>query len=417
MVNRDVIEQHAENAAFLWLLRNSATQAPNYNLQDLADLDERVEANIDGLRVAGDVGWEFCKAGLAWEEPGEVFTAGVLAFEKYDIDRIQSFIKMGILEPDLGRALASALGWLPFAVAKKVAEWMLKSGNPKVMRIGLAGFAVHRQDPGSFLVDALQSKDSHLRARALKAVGELGNKERINLVNHALKDSDEATRFYAAWSAAKLGQRNDFVFRTLHEIALHGKIYCEAAADLLTRIIDAATAKKWCRDFLKNPATVRSAVIGIGALGDPDLIDDLLPLMGHGEIARKAGESVSMITGVDIEYEDLDGEPPDGFEAGPTEAPEEEAVELDADEDLPWPNPQLMQNWWQSHRKDYQNGICYLCGKKKDRASLVSAVVQGNQRQRRAAALELALIEPDKPMFEVRAPGKRQLRQLKQWIS
>ena len=73
LVNREVVEQHTEDASFLWLLRDDAVHAPNYNLQDLADLDERVEANIDGLRVAGDVGWEYCERGLEQEEPGEVF--------------------------------------------------------------------------------------------------------------------------------------------------------------------------------------------------------------------------------------------------------------------------------------------------------------------------------------------------------
>jgi hypothetical protein len=41
-----------------------------------------------------------------------------------------------------------------------------------------------------------------------------------------------------------------------------------------------------------------------------------------------------MITGVDIAYEDLEGEWPEGFEAGPTENPENENVAMDPDEDL-----------------------------------------------------------------------------------
>jgi hypothetical protein len=41
-----------------------------------------------------------------------------------------------------------------------------------------------------------------------------------------------------------------------------------------------------------------------------------------------------MITGVDIAYEDLEGVWPEGFEAGPTENPENENVAMDPDEDL-----------------------------------------------------------------------------------
>ncbi|MBW2737521.1 MAG: hypothetical protein JRE64_01460, partial [Deltaproteobacteria bacterium] len=55
-VIESIVEQHAEEAAFLWLLRDAAVQAPHYSLNDLADMDERVEANNDGLRVAGEAG-------------------------------------------------------------------------------------------------------------------------------------------------------------------------------------------------------------------------------------------------------------------------------------------------------------------------------------------------------------------------
>jgi len=44
-----IIDQHAEEAAFLWLLRHNAIYAPHYNLKDLAKLDGRVEAHIDGF--------------------------------------------------------------------------------------------------------------------------------------------------------------------------------------------------------------------------------------------------------------------------------------------------------------------------------------------------------------------------------
>ena len=79
-----IIEQHAEDAAFNWLLRDAAVSEPHYSLDDLAKLDNRVEAHIDGLRIAGDEGWEICKEALSWEEAGEVFVAAVLAFESCD---------------------------------------------------------------------------------------------------------------------------------------------------------------------------------------------------------------------------------------------------------------------------------------------------------------------------------------------
>jgi hypothetical protein len=53
MVIAEVVSQHAEEAAFLWLLRANATRAPHYALKDLGKLDGRVEAHHDGLRAGG----------------------------------------------------------------------------------------------------------------------------------------------------------------------------------------------------------------------------------------------------------------------------------------------------------------------------------------------------------------------------
>src|SRR5512145_562956 len=79
LVRPEIVSQHAEEAAFLWTLRSRAVGEPHYAPKDLARLDERVEAHLDGLRVAGPIGWEFCKGNLAHEGPGEVFALSVFA--------------------------------------------------------------------------------------------------------------------------------------------------------------------------------------------------------------------------------------------------------------------------------------------------------------------------------------------------
>jgi hypothetical protein len=42
MVIPEIIFQHVEEAAFLWLLQSNATRAPHYAMKDLAKLDGRV---------------------------------------------------------------------------------------------------------------------------------------------------------------------------------------------------------------------------------------------------------------------------------------------------------------------------------------------------------------------------------------
>jgi len=71
-------------ASPLWLLRDIAVTAPHYSLADLVVLDDRIEAHLDGLRIAADAGWHSCIEGLQQKESGEVFIAAVIAFRGED---------------------------------------------------------------------------------------------------------------------------------------------------------------------------------------------------------------------------------------------------------------------------------------------------------------------------------------------
>jgi uncharacterized protein (TIGR02270 family) len=413
LVNREVIDQHAEEAAFIWTQRDDAVLAPNYLLKDLADLDERVEAHLDGLRVAGQIGWEICEEALGNEEPGEVFAAGVLAFESKDTERIGKVLEIGCSDPDLERGLISALGWLPFEQTKNSIQKLLGSERPAIRRVSIAAFAIHRRDPGLQLLQAISDQDERLRARALKAAGELGKPEILNAILSFTSDPDDGCRFFAAWSAARLGNESTPVLAVLREIAeAHGP-YGERALDMVLRCMELQQAKAWQRKLRDNPEHIRLAVLGAGVIGDPDFTGDLIALMEIEEVARVAGEAFSMITGVDLEYNDLDGDAPERLEGGTSKEAEDEDLGMDPDEDLPWPVPELVAKWWDGHREEFRPGVRYLRGKEIKKESLQDALLHGNQRQRAAAALELAIMEPTQPLFEVRAPGKRQLKILK----
>ena len=405
-----VIEQHAAEIAFLWLLHDSVIHATQYNLADLTRLDNRIDAHIDGVRIAGEGGWEICNKGLSQGSAGEIFAIAVLAFESEDNDHIETVLDAGTVSLELCRGLISAIGWISYAEAERHVRQLLNGSPPALRRIGIAASAIHRRDPGQPLVDALDDDDLLLRARALRAVGELGRKDLLSSVQRNLTSEDEECRFSAAWSGALLGNPNSVP--VLKAIAGLDVPYNEEAATLAFRRIDLPAALRWQRELAQNSETARLAVIGAGASGDPTLVPWLIEQMKTPELARVAGESFTMVTGVDIAYEDLEREWPQGFESGPTENPEDENVEMDPDENLPWPNPELIQKWWHNHRNNFQNGTRYLIGKPITEDWLQQVLRIGEQRQRAAAALELVLKRPGQPLFEVRAPGFRQQQML-----
>jgi len=409
LVNAEVVAIHAEEAAFLWTQRDQAVRAPHYSLQDLADLDERVEANLDGLRIAGEAGWEIAKEGLGQEEAGEVFTAAVLAFESGDPQRIEEVLAVGAQSLELARGVISALGWLTFEQAEPHILSLGESDEPIRRRIAIAAAAIHRQAVGQVMDDPV------VRPRGLRAVGELGKVALLPHCQASFDAEDEQCRFWGAWSAALLGDVK--VVRVLREIAEGGGLLAERAGDLAARRMALPDALQWQQQLAANPDHHRLAAKVAGTIGDPALIPWLMELMEIPDLARVAGEAFSMITGVDIAYEDLEGKWPEGFEAGPTEGPEDEEVVMDPDEDLPWPEPELIANWWADNGGKFAVGTRHLLGKPISLDNLRRVLREGRQRQRAAAALELVLGEPAQPLFEVRAPGRRQLKRLEAWTS
>src|SRR5574340_645416 len=405
-VIQSIVSQHAEETAFLWLLRNNAVHAPHYALKDLAKLDDRIEAHLDGLRIAGAAGWEICKEALGQQEPGEVFAAAVLAFESGDENRIDEVLAVGGASVELSRGLVSALGWLPFIQAKLHIDRLLTSESAVQRRIGIAASAVHRQDPGVALLDSLSATDLSLKARSLKAVGELGRNDLLPVVKSNLNSEDPTSRFWAAWSGALLGESS--AIPVLQRLAEQGGERAESACAMAVRRMPLQQAHDWQRELAGRPETIRMAVQAVGVIGDPVGIPWLIEQMAKPDVARVAGESFTMITGVDLAYEDLEGEKPEGFETGPTENPEDENIEIDPDEDLPWPNTQLIEQWWVTHRLQFENGTRYLLGKPMTLDSLNEVLRVGKQRQRTAAAIELTMRDPGRPLFNTSAPGFRQ---------
>ncbi|HVY47056.1 MAG TPA: hypothetical protein VHB21_14310, partial [Minicystis sp.] len=85
---RAVVEQHAEEAAFLFTLRSAAAVAPHVGLEDLARIDARIEANLDGLEIAGEAGQKLVLRALPRGDAGDVFTAAVLACRSRQPERL-----------------------------------------------------------------------------------------------------------------------------------------------------------------------------------------------------------------------------------------------------------------------------------------------------------------------------------------
>lgn len=410
-----IIEQHAEESAFLWILRSHAVHAPHYRLKDLAKLDNRVEAHLDGLRIAGAEGWELLEQALKIGEAGELFAAGLLALESRDPQKIAKVISIAETADEAGKGLVSAFGWTQPAKLAGTVKQLLDSGSSFQQLIGLSACSVHREHPGKILNQLVVDSNTELalRVRALRIAGELKCRDLFYNLRDCFRDEQALIRYWAAWSAVLIGDRAE-ALEVLKTFMVSDAAAFPSALPLLLRALPLDAAKGVLNCLAQYPKHMRDLIAGTGIVGDPLYVPWLIKEMDNPKLARMAGASFSFITGADIAYLDLDGDRPEGFEAGPSENPADADVAMDPDENSPWPDPKKILAWWSANAQRFQVGVRYLLGEPISEANCRKVLREGFQNQRAAAALELALMNPNQTLFEIRAPGWRQQALFKQ---
>jgi uncharacterized protein (TIGR02270 family) len=406
-----------EDAVFLCARRAHLVAAPHVRLADLVRLDEQMDAVLDLLAQLRSAAMAEL-ARLPRDEPGMAFATVMLAVGQDPTAVAHAFRPGGTLRaetPDgawpIAREAVAALALAPRNLATPALQGMLSQADPLSRAIAIAALGTRRADPGEALGAALGDPAPLVRARACRVAGLLGRTGLLPRLLAALAEEDPECRFQAAWAAARLGAAEPL--GVLGQVARTDHPRAEAALGLLLRRLPLAEGNAWLAAFARDlPARRRSLIRATGILGDPRYVPWLLERMRSAPEARLAGEALSMITGLDLAYLDLDRDAPEDFESGPNDDPRDEDVALDEDGDLPWPDPDRLGAWWASRRAAFPAGTAFFLGRPKEQADWLGALSDGFQRQRLAAALELAIRQPAAAMFEARAHGRLQRRLL-----
>jgi len=408
IIIEEIVDQHFEEAAFLWSQRDAAATASNCTLPDLAFLDERVEAHIDGLRLAGEYGWKLCEAGLDIEDPGTLFAASVIAFESGDKDRIDLVVGASSQSQAAFRAVVSALGWMDYKHFKALIIGLVSAKSQLYRRLGIAACGIRRINPKNYLDEASNSSDLFLKALAFKSAGELKRVDLLPQLQKHFQHEDHTCRLEAAKSALLLG--DSAALDTLAAFVLSQSEHTLPAMQTALRVADTATARNWLKEQSKIPEQRRQVLIGAGITGEPTYIPMLIKQMEQAEFARISGHAFSMITGVNLKNLKLDAVKPEGFDAGPNDDPKDDNVAMDQDEDLSWPNVVLVTRWWEQNNAAFIKGTRYLAGSAISQESCIQLLKTADQKTRQAASLEIALSSPNSAFLNVKAPGFTQSR-------
>jgi uncharacterized protein (TIGR02270 family) len=404
-----VVQQHLDEVIGLWNTRSVLLTSPDVTLRSLAWIDERIAAHLDGLSVAGEHAWPICEAALASPSAGSVFAAVVRAIEAKEPSRLKRLVDTLTTTSDGRRGLTGACGWLDRERLQGIVPPLLASDDPTVRALGVAACAVHRVDPGLLSGRWIGDSDAGVRARALRAAGELGRRELMSACAAALHNDDAESRLWAAWSSVALGDRNVALAVLAKADGVTDGLRSRAF-DLSLQAMAHAEAHRFLQGF-RDPQ-LHCLIRGSGIAGDAAYVPWLIRQMHDTSTARGAGESFSLITGADLASLGLERTAPEDFDAGPNDDAGDPDVAPDRDRGLPWPDPARVERWWRDNRTRFETGTRYFMGAPITSGHCIEVLKTGYQRQRILAAHYLCLLDPGTPLFNTSAPASRQQRLL-----
>ncbi len=405
LVRRRVLEEHASEAAFLWLQREAAVRAPHFRLSHLERLDARLQAHLAGLRTAGEEGLRAAQRVADPEDMGSMFVLTRSALDGQEPRAMRDAVSVALTARGGHEAVAAALGWgMPARMqplSDRLAGSMVADYRAIASRawelMGLAG----RPDPGMIRQWASDA-DAVVRVHGLRAIGVCGEPALLPLAEQALNDPIPACGFAATWSLALRGDEG----AARHLMAMGPDLppaRAREAVELAVRRASPEDARSAIRQWAASAETRRLAILAVGAFGEAVSVPWLLDCCDDENLAPLAGEAFSTITGADLRFLDLDRDPPEHLD--PDALPME-------DRELPWPDRSRLASWWHAHHTAFFPGQRYLAGQTTTPPHLWAVLRTGYQRQRAAAAIELAALLPQAPLFPVHMRGDRQRRAL-----
>jgi AcrR family transcriptional regulator len=231
-----LITRHAADAAFYWQQHDGSAHSPLVGLPQLLEFDRLLDAHLDGLRTAGEPGWDTALAQLQrWQRAPEVFVCAVLALEQADPGKRLAAV-WAVVEKNpsrMLRGLISALAWVPAELGLGwCCHWLSDERTPRPLAVAAwRALAIGQRQAGEpalsadkaltsavtsalasslasaiaqALPKALASPDVHLRTAACRLLPQWDESQLLPL----LQDAEPRVRAEAAMGLVQALHRN-----------------------------------------------------------------------------------------------------------------------------------------------------------------------------------------------------------------
>lgn len=204
----DLVAAHLEELEFLWPQWAEARCSPDYLVPELGRLEERIEANLDALVLAGDEAETLIEEALGAPSAALVRSAAMVMLHSDPKAREVLLGRFGEATPAAALALAEALGAVePASAVERATEVAIDAQAPAAVLASAWTLALWgRPIPGPERVRLyLTEPEPALRAAAWRLAGELLARGELAPVARSEFEAalaDEETADAAWWAAA-----------------------------------------------------------------------------------------------------------------------------------------------------------------------------------------------------------------------
>ncbi|NIA00560.1 hypothetical protein [Massilia sp. CCM 8734] len=407
-----VVRRHVEEAATRWWRRDSAyIDNSRTRFQILLQYDETIDAHLDGVLVAEQLGLDLIERALAVNAPdvsAEIFVALAIAYLRADDELIATMATKVANLAGAAWAYEGVFGWFATPHVSEALEAQLASTNSRYRDAALAQCHIHGLTGGAHLLAILDGPSQDLVSRALRTAGECGRIDLIPTVLRWLEPSRESTpaiRFWAAWAATLLGGLNDVVADELRSIVDHGGSNQSAALRLLCLFLPRPQLLTYLQMLSQSAMAPTLVIYAIGWSGDPGFAPWLLEQMRIPPLAATAAEAFRLITGFDC-----DSDEGDAIKERPYDLPAPKAGEAE----YPYPDVGKVSSWWNAYAAHFNGAPRLFLGSPLSFDLLAEVFKRGEQAHREIAALYWVLLRPGSMILPTRAHSAIQWKRLLQ---
>ena len=298
-IRTDLLEEHLEEAEFLWGQRDNALYSGDYDLADLAKLEKRLNAHLDGLSIGGARTIQLLEPELEGDDVYRIAAAaaGLLSLESEPANSL-IFDSAAETSNETQVGFVMALCFRPLtADVKAILQTWLNAESANQLAIAWDVLSFWRDACAADISVCVQHENPLVRQAAALAIGRLGRSEWLPFLAELQTDDDEEVRQMACMSAAQTGDQK--LLEILRERCQSPEKVNPWEIHLLAILGDLSDVEL-LTGFLADAATAESGAAALAALGYTQAVPALLNAMSQPLSAAAAGAAFQRIVGCDL---------------------------------------------------------------------------------------------------------------------